>query len=67
MEKVYIVSGKRTPIGSLMGQFKDLSAIELCTFAVKQILEETKIDKNIVEEMIFGNVLSAGLKQSPCR
>lgn len=67
MEKVYIVSGKRTPIGSLMGQFKDLSAIELCSFAMKRILEDTKIDPSSIEEMILGNVLSAGLKQSPCR
>lgn len=41
MERVYIVNGKRTPIGSLMGQFKDVSGIQLASFTVKELLKET--------------------------
>ena len=48
MNKVYIVNGKRTPIGSMMGDFKDLTAIELAVETVKEILKESNIDPNSI-------------------
>lgn len=44
MNKVYIVSGKRTPIGSLMGQFADISGIELASITVRQVLRESQFN-----------------------
>jgi acetyl-CoA C-acetyltransferase len=59
---VYIIEAKRTPIGSLLGQFSSFSAIDLGVECLKKIT-----NKNKVEEMIIGCVLSAGLGQSLCK
>lgn len=62
MNKVYIVNGKRTPIGSLMGDLKDVSPIDLTVLTVKQILKETQLDPSCISECIYGNVNASGLK-----
>ncbi len=67
MEKTVIVSAKRTAIGSFMGNLSTVKASLLGSAAIKAVLDETKIDKNIIDEVIMGNVLSAGQGQAPAR
>jgi acetyl-CoA C-acetyltransferase len=54
--EIVIVDGVRTPQGTFGGAFRDLSAQKLGETAVKALLERTKIDKSVVEEVIFGCV-----------
>ncbi len=67
MKKVVITEAKRTPIGSFGGSLSSYSAAELGSFAIKAVLENSKIEKNIIDEVIFGNVLTAGQGQAPAR
>jgi acetyl-CoA C-acetyltransferase len=67
MKKVVITHAKRTPIGSFNGSLSGFSAPQLGSIAIQAILEESKIDKNLIDEVIFGNVLAAGLGQAPAR
>lgn len=67
MREVVIVSAARTPIGSYGGSFKNVSAVELGTIAAKEALKRGKVDPALVDEVIFGNVLSAGLGQNVAR
>lgn len=65
---VYIVSAVRTPIGSFLGSLSNLSATQLGSHAIKAALERApEIKPEDVEEVFFGNVLSANLGQSPAR
>lgn len=63
MSKVYVVAAKRTAIGSFLGTLSPLSASDIGAVVVKNILEETKIDPSKLDEVIVGNVLSAGQYQ----
>lgn len=63
MCKVYIVAAKRTAIGSFLGSFKSVSPSELAAPLIKHIIEETKIDPKNLDEVIVGNILSAGQAQ----
>ena len=65
MKEVYIVSAVRTPIGSFGGSLASLSAIQLGAIAVKAALQRAGIDPKIVQEVLIGNVISAGLGQAP--
>jgi acetyl-CoA C-acetyltransferase len=67
MREVVIVSAVRTPIGAYGGKFKDVSAVKLGTIAVKEAMKRANIDPSTVDEVIFGNVLSAGLGQNVAR
>ena len=67
MNKVVITHAKRTPIGSFNGMLTGFSAPQLGSIAIKAVLEESQIDKNLIDEVIFGNVLTAGLGQAPAR
>ncbi len=67
MKKIVITNAKRTPIGSFNGLLSSFSAAQLGSFAIKAVLEDSKIDKNIVDEVIFGNVLTGGQGQAPAR
>jgi acetyl-CoA C-acetyltransferase len=67
MKKVVIVSAKRTAIGSFGGALSSFSSGQLGSFAIKAILEETKIDPNLIDEVIMGNVLIGGQGQAPAR
>lgn len=66
-KKVVIVSAKRTPIGSFGGILTSFSAPQLGSIVIKSILEDSKIQSNSVDEVIMGNVLTAGLGQAPAR
>ncbi len=67
MEKVVITNAKRTPVGSLSGALSSFSASQLGSFAIKALIDESKIDVNLVDEVIMGNVLTAGMGQAPAR
>ncbi len=62
-----IVSGARTPIGKFLGALAPLSAPELGAIAIRAALEKSGIDKAEINDVIFGNVVSAGLGQAPAR
>jgi acetyl-CoA C-acetyltransferase len=63
MSKVYIVSAKRTAIGSFLGSLSSMSPAEFGAKVVRAILDETKIDPNAISEVISGNILPAGQGQ----
>jgi len=65
MKEVYIVSAVRTPIGSFGGSLASLSATQLGSLAVKGAINKIGLDPGLVEELFFGNVISAGLGQAP--
>ena len=67
MKKVVITAAKRTPIGSFGGTLSSLTAPELGSIAIKAVIEQSGIDKSLVDEVIMGNVLAAGLGQAPAR
>ncbi len=62
-----IIAAKRSPIGSFQGQFSTLSASDLASFVIKDILNNLAISPEQINEVILGNVLSAGQGQSPAR
>lgn len=62
-----IVAASRTPVGSLYGALKSLTAPQLGSVALKHALEKSKVDPAVVEEIYFGNVVQAGVGQSPAR
>jgi acetyl-CoA C-acetyltransferase len=64
---VYIVSAARTPIGSFRGSLAKLTAPQLGAVAVKAAVERAGVKPHLVQEVIFGNVLSANLGQAPAR
>lgn len=65
MQEVYILAAARTPIGSFAGSLSGLSASELGAVAIKGALKRAGIQADQVEEIYFGNVLSANLGQAP--
>lgn len=67
MRKVVIVSAKRTPIGSFQGSLSSVPVTLLGKTAIEAVLNESSIDKNLIDEVIMGNVLSAGVGQAPAR
>ncbi|KAB5549803.1 Thiolase, N-terminal domain-containing protein [Coniochaeta sp. 2T2.1] len=65
---VYIVSVARTPVGSFLGQLSSQTAIQLGSHAIKAAVDRvSEIKPEDVEEVFFGNVLSANLGQAPAR
>ncbi len=67
MKKVYIVAAKRTAIGKFQGALAPLSAAEIGAEVIKDILSETGIDPAQIDEVIAGNILSAGQGQGVAR
>lgn len=65
--EVVIVAAARTPVGSFNGALKASTAIELGITAVKHALKTSKVPVESVEEIYFGNVIQAGVGQSPAR
>ena len=57
----------RTPIGSYKGALKNLRADKLGSIVISEILRKTKFDKNEIDEVIMGQVLTAGGGQNPAR
>ncbi|KAH9947274.1 peroxisomal 3-ketoacyl-CoA-thiolase [Amylocystis lapponica] len=65
--EVVIVAASRTPVGSINGSLKTLTAPQLGVVALKHAFEQYKVDPALVEEIYFGNVVQAGVGQSPAR
>lgn len=66
-KEVVIISAYRTPIGNFGGVFKSLSAVDLGVTVVTKILADTGLKSDAIDEVIFGNVLHAGLGQNVAR
>lgn len=66
-ESVVIVSAARTPVGSFNGALSSLAAHELGAIAIKEALSRAKVDASDVDEVVFGQILSAGEGQNPAR
>lgn len=64
---VYIVAAKRTPLGAFLGSFASLSAPELGAIAIRAALGQARVPLHAVNELYMGNVLTAGVGQSPAR
>ena len=64
---VVIVGGVRTAHGRFKGALFNTSAVDLGGMAIKATLEQTKVDPSTIDEVIMGNVLSAGIGQHPAR
>ncbi|GAB2279807.1 hypothetical protein Dimus_014446 [Dionaea muscipula] len=64
---VYIVGVARTPMGGLLGSLSPLSATKLGSIAIECALQRARVDPSLVQEVFFGNVLSANLGQAPAR
>lgn len=67
MKPIYIVAASRTPIGSLAGSLSSLSAPQLGAAAIKGCLNNAALPPEAIQNVYMGNVLSAGLGQSPAR
>ena len=67
MQKTFIISAVRTPIGSFGGSLSTLAAPYLGATAIKAAVAKAGIDNNSVEEVLFGNVCQANIGQAPAR
>ena len=63
----YIINALRTPIGAFRGQLACFRAPELGAKVIKNLIEGRNLDLNSFDQVIMGNVLSAGLGQAPAR
>ena len=64
---IVIISATRTAIGKFGGQFASISAVELGTAVAKSAIEKGKVDQTLIDTVIFGQVLQAGIGQNPAR
>ncbi len=67
MKEVVIVSAVRTAIGNFNGSLASVAATDLGALTIKAALEKAGVNNDAVDEVIFGNVLQAGLGQNPAR
>ncbi|MEQ8692236.1 MAG: thiolase family protein [Pseudomonadales bacterium] len=66
-QEVYLVGAARTPVGSFQGALASLTAPELGAHAIQAALEQAQTGGEQVDEVVLGNVVSAGLRQAPAR
>jgi acetyl-CoA C-acetyltransferase len=67
MKNLVILSAARTPIGSFLGKLSALPAPALGSIAIRAALERAGVKPEEVEQVVFGNVLQAGIGQAPAR
>lgn len=67
MENVFIVAAKRTPVGGLLGSLASYTATQLGALVIKAIYNEMQIPESAIDSVYLGNVMSAGVGQSPAR
>ncbi|WP_223543323.1 acetyl-CoA C-acetyltransferase [Pseudomonas sp. GL-B-12] len=67
MQEVVIVAVTRTAIGSFQGSLANVSAVDLGAAVIRQLLAQTGLDPAQVDEVIMGQVLTAGAGQNPAR
>ena len=66
-KEVVIVAAARTPIGRYEGSLKQLKADQLGSIVIKEVLKKSKFSKDEIDEVIMGQVLTAGAGQNPAR
>ena len=64
---IVIVSYARTPIGSFLGSLSSVPATKLGAIAIEGAIKKINLSKENIDQVIMGNVLSAGLGQAPAR
>lgn len=67
MKNIVIASAVRTAIGSFGGSLSTVGAVELGSAVIKGTIEKSGVDIQLIDEVIMGNVLQAGLGQNPAR
>lgn len=67
MKRVFIVGGKRTPVGSFMGTLKQFTGVDLAALAVIDTVKKFKLNHHAIEELVLGNAISTGIGQNPAR
>ncbi len=67
MKEAVIVAATRTAIGTFQGSLSKLSAVELGTTVIRALLEQTRVPAQTIDEVVFGQVLTAGAGQNPAR
>ncbi len=67
MQEAVIASACRTPIGSFLGTLASLTAPRLGAIVIEEALRRANVSKTAVQEVLMGNVLSAGVGQAPAR
>ncbi|GJQ64143.1 MAG: acetyl-CoA acetyltransferase [Melioribacteraceae bacterium] len=67
MKKSVIVAAKRTPVGSFQGSLSSLEVSQLGKIVIESLLKDSGINTDIIDEVILGNVLPAGVGQAPAR
>ncbi|WP_426478373.1 acetyl-CoA C-acyltransferase [Chryseobacterium sp. CBSDS_008] len=67
MKEVFIVSAKRTPVGGFLGSLSGFTAPQLGAIAIQHAYESVGLAPEHIDSVYMGNVLSAGLGQSPAR
>ncbi|MFQ5686579.1 MAG: thiolase family protein [Candidatus Scalindua sp.] len=67
MKNIVIVSACRSPIGKLQGKLSYLTAPQICSKVIENVLRQSGVEPSHVDEVILGNVISAGIGQSPAR
>ena len=67
MDNTYICSYSRTPIGAFQGSLSKIAATKLGSYVIESVIEKSKLNKDLIDEVIMGNVLSANLGQAPAR
>ena len=65
--EVVIISAIRTPIGTYKGSLKKMRSDQLGSIVIKEILKQSKFSKDEIDEVIMGQVLTAGAGQNPAR
>jgi acetyl-CoA C-acetyltransferase len=66
-KEIVIISAVRTPIGSYRGSLKDIKAHQLGSIVIDEVLKKSKINHDEIDEVIMGQVLTAGSGQNPAR
>ena len=67
LNEVVIVSAARTPIGAYKGSLKDVKADQLGSIVIKEAISRANLNKDDIDEVIMGQVLTAGVGQNPAR
>ncbi len=67
LNEVVIIAAARTAIGTYKGSLKDIRADQLGSIVIKEVLNQSNIDKEKIDEVIMGQVLTTGMGQNPAR
>ena len=67
MNDVVVVAAKRTAVGKFGGAFNGVSAVDLGAAVMQNLLETTRVPREQIDEVVLGQVLTAGAGQNPAR